>query len=165
MGKANIWPKSAEKLLIFAAKVLISCIFPKNITNFCDFFEKTCTYHVFDQNILSRSWKRRKNVNCWSGKWYILRPQKIYIHFSSEKGCWKAVLTWFSYFTSEPISTQQFQSKNCPWSSLTTQKTKVKGPCLTPLNQLLRVLLTYEPPEKPNIFSTVSFQLIKNYYK
>ena len=40
------------KLSIVDSKALISCIFPKNVVNFCDFLEITCMHHVFNQNIL-----------------------------------------------------------------------------------------------------------------
>ena len=56
-GKGKYLTKICWKLSIFDSKALISCIFPKNIINFCDFLENACMYHVFNQNILSRDLK------------------------------------------------------------------------------------------------------------
>ena len=56
-GKGKYLTEICWKLSIVDSKALISCIFPKNIVNFCDFLENTCMYHVFNQNILPRDLK------------------------------------------------------------------------------------------------------------
>ena len=75
MGMANIWPKFAENCRYLFLKALISCIFPKNITDFCDFLENIYMYHVFNQNILLRNLKKFLKCSLFARKMvYFMSP-------------------------------------------------------------------------------------------
>ena len=49
------------KLLIFASKALISCVFPKTVTTFCDFLENTCMYETFEPYDNLKKYKMKDN--------------------------------------------------------------------------------------------------------
>ena len=102
-GKRKYLTKICWKLSIFGSKALISCIFPKNVTNFCDFLENTFMYHVFNQNILSRDLKKVYRCPLFARKMiYFMSPKDLTSFFQ-----WK-ILFWtdFHIFASEPISTR-----------------------------------------------------------
>ena len=110
-GKGKYLTKICWKLSIFDSKALISCIFPKNVTNFCDFLENTCMYHVFNQNILPRDLKKVYKCPLFARKMiYFMSPKDLTSFF------WWKILFWtdFHIFASEPISTRQLKLKNCP---------------------------------------------------
>ena len=106
-------------------------------------------------------WKRPKmsTVCQENGIFYVLKW--FILIFWVKKAVKELFWTGFPIFPSDLLSTQQFQSKKLfiKWFN-----NKVKVPCLSLVNQLLRALLTYKPPQKLHIFSTASFQLAKNYY-
>ena len=97
-------------------------------------------------------WKRPKmsTVCQENGIFYVLK-WFIFI-FWLKKTVKKLSTTGFPIFPSDLLSTQQFQSKKLfiKWFN-----NKVKVPCLSLVNQLLRALLTYKPPEN-SIFSLPS---------
>ena len=81
-----------SKLPIFASKAFVSCIFPKNITNF-SWKTHVCTMFLI-KKFFPWAWKSPKNAHCLPGKGYISHPQVIIFFFLVKK----AVLNWFSCF-------------------------------------------------------------------
>ena len=97
-GKDKYLTKNLLITANIASKALISCIFPTNITNFCDFPEKAhvCTIKTF----FPGAWKRPENVHCLQGKGYVnlTFPSELSSFFPVKKFAKKAVLNWFSNF-------------------------------------------------------------------
>ena len=90
-GKDKYLTEICWKLLTFASKALISSIFPKNVTNFCDFLENTCMYHVFNQKVLPRYFKRAWNCPLFARQMvYFTSPKDLSLFFRwkrPSKGC------------------------------------------------------------------------------
>ena len=84
-------------------------------------------------------WKRPKNAQCVPGKGSISHLQKMYLHFSSEISCFELIFI-FSPFRTYSYTT--ISIKKTVHNVVLKQKNKVKIACLSPVNQLLCVLLT-----------------------
>ena len=153
-GNGKYLTKLCWKLSIFVSKALVSCIFPKNIANFCDFIENTYMGHSLNQNIPPKDLKEcplfaSKMVYFTSPKWFIfIVPVK--------KAVKKLLWTDFHILPSESISTKQFQLKTCPLSGLTTQENKVRVPSLSLVNQLHSVWYSHASHQTNSIFSLQS---------
>ena len=89
-------------------------------------------------------------------KWFIFI-------FPVKKAVKRLFWTDFRIFTPEPISI--YTTISIKEFFIKSFNDKVKVHCLSQVNQLLCALLTYKPQEKLNISSTVSFQLVKKFYK
>ena len=91
-------------------------------------------HHVFNQNNLHFS------------------SFSFYLHFSSQKS-YSQLIFMFSF---QNLYLHNDFNQKIVHTGLTTQKNKVKIPCLSTVNQLLRGLLMHKPPEKLSIFSLLS---------
>ena len=120
-GKGKYLTEICWKLLIFASEPLISCILSINI-NFCDFLENTQMHHVFNQNIFPRDLKKALKCPKFARKMvYFKSPIDLSSFFQWKRLFW----TDFLILPSEPIFTQQFQSKNCSWSGSSPKRNSI----------------------------------------
>ena len=89
-GKGKYLTKICWKLSIFDSKALISCIFPKNIINFCNFPKiYVCTMFLI-KAFFPETWKRPKNVHSLPRIVYFKSPSDLSSFFQWKrllKGC------------------------------------------------------------------------------
>ena len=123
-GKDKYLTTISWKLPILASKAFISCIFPKNITIFCDFLEKHMYAPCFQSKHSSHGLEKVLKMPTFSQKKDIFHIPKWFTFTFPMK---KAVLNWFWCFPFRTyiyttISIKKFFVK---WFN-NTEKTKLK---------------------------------------
>ena len=121
-------------------------------------FLKTHVFTMFSIKVFfPGTWKRPKIVHSLPEKWYISSSQVIYLHFSRKKrllqGCSELI---FVFSLQNLYLHNNFNQNVVHKSGLTTQKNKVKVPCLSPVNQLLPVPYSHASLKRNSVFSLPS---------
>ena len=113
-GKGKYLTKICWKLSIFDSKALISCIFPKNVTHFCDFLENTCMYHVYNQKYSSQRLEigLQMSIVCQENDIFYV-PKRFDFIFSVKN----TVLNWFPHF----------RFRTYIYTTITVKKLPIKG--------------------------------------
>ena len=155
-GKGKYLTEICWKLSIFASKALISCIFPKNIINFCNFPKiYVCTMFLI-KAFFPETWKRPKNVHSLPRIVYFKSPSDLSSFFQWKrllKGCSELI---FVFSLLNLYLQNNFNQNIVHKSGLTTQKNKVKVPCLSQINQPLPVPYSHASPKRNSVFSLPS---------